>query len=292
MIVVGNVHEQGHYQTRIENIPGDILAYDAATGKPRWKFHVIPKPGEFGHDTWKNDAWTRTGDVSSWAPMSADPERGLVHILTNPPTIDFFGGFRPGDNPFGTSLLALDVKTGRRVRHFQMVHHDIWNSDNPQAPVLLDVTIDGRRTLIVVETTKQGFAYVFNRLTGQPIWPFEERPVAASDLPGEIPSPTQPFPTRPKPLEIQELTEDNLIDFTPELRQQALEIRRRDKMVLFNPPIQVGHPSGLRSSSAARPAPATSTDPLSLTPRPVALRDDITAVPIREHGAGREDGRT
>ena len=248
VIVVGNVHEQGYYQTRIENIPGDILAYDAGTGKPRWKFHVIPKPGEFGHDTWKNDAWMRTGDVSSWAPMSADPERGLVYIPTNPPTIDFFGGFRPGDNLFGTSLLALDVKTGRRVWHFQMVHHDIWNFDNPQAPVLLDVTIDGRRTPIVVETTKQGFAYVFNRLTGQPIWPIEERPVAASDLPGEILSPTQPFPTRPKPFEIQELTEDNLIDFTPELRQQALEIRRRYKTgPLFNPPIQVGHPSGLRS---------------------------------------------
>ena len=196
VVVVGNVHEQGYYQTREENIPGDILAYDARTGKPMWKFHVIPRPGEFGHDTWKNDAWKRTGDVSSWAPMSADPARGLVYIPTNPPTIDFFGGFRPGDNLFGTSLLALDVKTGKRVWHFQMVHHDIWNFDNPQAPVLLDVPINGKRTPIVVETTKQGFAYVFNRETGQPIWPIEERPVAASDLPGEMLSPTQPFPTQ------------------------------------------------------------------------------------------------
>ena len=248
VIVVGNVHEQGYYQTRIENIPGDILAYDAKTGQPMWKFHVIPRPGEFGHDTWKTDAWKRTGDVSSWAPMSADPERGLVYIPTNPPTIDFFGGFRPGDNLFGTSLLALDVKTGRRAWHFQMVHHDIWNFDNPNAPVLMDVTIDGRRTPIVVETTKQGFAYTFNRETGAPIWPIEERPVAASDLPGELLSPTQPFPTRPRPLEIQELTEDALIDFTPDLRKQALEIVKRYKIgPLFNPPIQVGHPSGLRS---------------------------------------------
>ena len=184
VVVVGNVHEQGYYQTREENIPGDILAYDARTGKPMWKFHVIPRPGEFGHDTWKNDAWKRTGDVSSWAPMSADPARGLVYIPTNPPTIDFFGGFRPGDNLFGTSLLALDVKTGKRVWHFQMVHHDIWNFDNPQAPVLLDVPINGKRTPIVVETTKQGFAYVFNRETGQPIWPIEERPVAAVGSPG------------------------------------------------------------------------------------------------------------
>ena len=144
VVVVGNVHEQGYYQTRIENIPGDILAYDAGSGKHLWKFHVIPRPGEFGHDTWENDAWKRTGDVSSWAPMSADPERGLVYIPTNPPTIDFFGGFRPGNNLFGTSILALDVKTGKRVWHFQTVHHDIWNFDNPTAPVLLNVNVSGR----------------------------------------------------------------------------------------------------------------------------------------------------
>jgi quinoprotein glucose dehydrogenase len=248
VVVVGNVHEQGYYQTRIENIPGDILAYDAKTGKHLWKFHVIPRPGEFGHETWKNDAWKRTGDVSSWAPMSADPARGLVYVPTNPPTIDFFGGFRPGDNLFGTSILALDVKTGKRVWHFQTVHHDIWNFDNPHAPVLLDVTLDGRRTPIVVETTKQGFAYTFNRETGKPIWPIEERPVAPSDLPGEVLSPTQPFPTRPKAFEIQELTEDNLIDFTPELKKEAIETLKNYKVgPLFNPPIQVGHPSGKRS---------------------------------------------
>ena len=248
VVVVGNVHEQGYYQTRIENIPGDILAYDARSGRHLWKFHVIPRPGEFGHETWENDAWKRTGDVSSWAPMSADPARGLVYIPTNPPTIDFFGGFRPGDNLFGTSILALDVKTGKRVWHFQTVHHDIWNFDNPTAPVLMDVTIDGRRTPILVQTTKQGFAYTFNRETGLPIWPIVERPVAASDLPGEKLSPTQPFPTKPKPLEIQELTVDNLIDFTPELRQEAMATIKHYKTgPLFTPPIQVGHPSGLRS---------------------------------------------
>jgi quinoprotein glucose dehydrogenase len=248
VVVVGNVHEQGYYQTRIENIPGDILGYDARTGKPLWKFHVIPRPGEFGHETWENDAWKRTGDVSSWAPMSADPARGLVYVPTNPPTIDFYGGFRPGANLFGTSILALDVKTGRRVWHFQTVHHDIWNFDNPGPPVLLDVTIDGRPTPIAVQTTKQGFAYTLNRATGQPVWPIEERPVAQSDLPGEQLSPTQPFPTRPKPLEIQELSDDNLIDFTPELKQEAREIVKRYKIgPLFNPPIQVGHASGLRS---------------------------------------------
>ena len=248
VIVVGNVHEQGYYQTRTENIPGDILAYDTRTGKHLWKFHVIPRPGEFGHETWENDAWKRTGDVSSWAPMSADPERGLVYIPTNPPTIDFFGGFRPGNNLFGTSILALDVKTGKRVWHFQTVHHDIWNFDNPTAPVLMDVNVNGRRTPILVQTTKQGFAYTFNRHTGEPIWPIVERPVAQSDVPGEKLSPTQPFPTKPAAFEIQELSEDNLIDFTPELRQEALKTIKNYKTgPLFNPPIQVGHPSGLRS---------------------------------------------
>jgi glucose dehydrogenase len=248
VVVVGNVHEQGYYQTRIENIPGDILAYDSRSGKHLWKFHVIPRPGEFGHETWENDSWVRTGDVSSWAPMSADLERGLVYIPTNPPTIDFFGGFRPGHNLFGTSILALDVKTGKRVWHFQTVHHDIWNFDNPTAPVLMNVDVSGKQTPILVQTTKQGFAYTFNRVTGEPIWPIEERPVAQSDLPGEKLSPTQPFPTRPAAFEIQELTEDLLIDFTPELRQEALKIIKNYKVgPLFNPPIQVGHPSGLRS---------------------------------------------
>ena len=248
VVIVGNVHEQGYYQTRTENIPGDILAYDAATGEFLWKFHVVPRPGEFGHETWENDAWQRTGDISSWAPMSADPELGLVYIPTNPPTIDFYGGLRPGDNLFGTSILALDVETGERVWHFQTVHHDIWNFDNPAAPVLLDVVVDGRPVPIAVETTKQGFAYTFNRETGEPVWPMEERPVPQSEIPGEQLSPTQPFPTKPAAFELQGLTEDDLIDFTPELRQAALEIVKNYSIgPLFNPPIQVGHPSGLRS---------------------------------------------
>ena len=248
VVIVGNVHEQGYYQTRTENIPGDILAYDAATGEFLWKFHVIPRPGEFGHDTWENDAWQRTGDISSWAPMSADPELGLVYVPTNPPTVDFYGGFRPGDNLFGTSIIALDVQTGERRWHFQTVHHDIWNFDNPQAPVLLDVIVDGQPTPIAVETTKQGFAYTFNRETGEPVWPIEERPVPQSEIPGEQLSATQPFPTKPAAFELQGLTEDDLIDFTPELRAEALQIVKNYRTgPLFNPPIQVGHPSGLRS---------------------------------------------
>ena len=267
VIVVGNSHEQGYNQTRVENVPGDIMGYDARSGEFLWKFHVIPRPGEFGHDTWENNSWLTAGDVSSWAPMSADPELGLVYIPTNPPTIDFYGGFRPGDNLFGTSVIALDVQTGERVWHFQTVHHDIWNFDNPTAPILLDVTIDGEPTPILVQTTKQGWAYTFNRETGEPIWPIEERPVPQSEVPGEQLSLTQPFPTWPLAYEEQGLTEDDLIDFTPELRLDALGIIQNYRIgPIFNPPIQMGHPSGLRSfvscpSGATNIPGPTSADP-------------------------------
>ena len=267
VIVVGNSHEQGYNQTRIENVPGDIMGYDARTGEFLWKFHVIPRPGEFGHDTWENESWLTAGDVSSWAPMSADPERGIVYIPTNPPTIDFYGGFRPGDNLFGTSVIALDVQTGERVWHFQTVHHDIWNFDNPTAPILLDVTVDGEQTPIVVQTTKQGWAFTFNRETGEPIWPIEERPVPPSEVPGEQLSLTQPFPTWPLAYEEQGLTEDDLIDFTPELRQQALEIVQNYRIgPIFNPPIQMGHPSGLRSFVSCPSGATNITGPTSADP--------------------------
>ena len=267
VIVVGNSHEQGYNQTRVENVPGDIMGYDARTGEFLWKFHVIPRPGEFGHDTWENGSWLTAGDVSSWAPMSADPERGIVYIPTNPPTIDFYGGFRPGDNLFGTSVIALDVQTGERVWHFQTVHHDIWNFDNPTAPILLDVTVDGEQTPIVVQTTKQGWAFTFNRETGEPIWPIEERPVPQSEVPGEQLSLTQPFPTWPLAYEEQGLTEDDLIDFTPELRRQALEIIQNYRIgPIFNPPIQMGHPSGLRSFVSCPSGATNITGPTSADP--------------------------
>ena len=267
VVVVGNSAEQGYNQTRIENVPGDIMGYDARTGEHLWKFHVIPRPGEFGHDTWENDAWEWTGDVSSWAPISADPERGLVFVPTNPPTIDFYGGFRPGDGLFGTSVIALDVQTGERAWHFQTVHHDIWNFDNPTAPVVMNVTVDGRPREIVVQTTKQGWAFTFDRETGEPIWPIEERAVPQSEVPGEQLSPTQPFPTRPAAFEMQGLTEDDLIDFTRELRTEALQIVENYRLgPIFNPPIQRGHSSGLRSfvscpSGASNIFGPTSADP-------------------------------
>jgi glucose dehydrogenase len=249
VVVVGNSAEQGYNQTRREMIPGDILGYDARTGENLWKFDVLPGPGEVGHETWENDAWQWTGDISSWAPLSADPELGLVYIPTNGATQDYYGGFRPGDNLFSTSLIALDVQTGERRWHYQLVHHDIWNYDTPQVPVLADVTVDGVETPIVAQATKQAFLYVFNRETGEPIWPIEERPVPQSLIPGEKLSPTQPFPTKPAAYDMQGLTEDDLLDYTPELRQRAIEAVADFQIgPLFLPPLHRDNDLGKRGA--------------------------------------------
>ena len=249
VVVVGNSAEQGYNQSRVENVPGDILGYDAETGEFLWKFNVLPGPGEFGHETWENDAWEWTGDISSWAPLSADPNLGLVYVPTNGATLDFYGGFRPGDNLFSTSLIALDVQTGERAWHYQLVHHDIWNYDTPTAPVLMDVTQNGQVVPIVAQVTKQSFVYTFNRETGDPIWPIEERPVPASRVPGEQLSETQPFPTKPAPYEIQGLTHDDLIDFTPELREQMIAILEEYEIgPLFNPPLHRDNDLGKKAA--------------------------------------------
>ena len=242
-VVVGNSHEQGYSQTRVENVPGDILAYDARTGEHRWKFNVIPQSeSEFGFETWENDAWDWTGDVSSWAPLSADLERGIVYIPTNAPTIDYYGGFRPGNNLFGTSTIAIDVESGQRVWHFQTVHHPIWNYDLPNVPILVDVTVDGQEVPMAIQTTKQGMTFAFNRETGAPVWPIEERPAPASIVPGEQLSSTQPFPTRPAPLNPLGLTEDDVIDLTPELKQEAIEILSRFRVGgPYMPPLPDNH---------------------------------------------------
>jgi quinoprotein glucose dehydrogenase len=246
VVVVGNSAEQGYRQTRIENVPGDILAYDARTGDLKWKFNVVPRPGEFGHDTWENEAWQWIGDVSSWAPMSADPELGLVYVVTNGATIDYYGGHHPGDNLFSTSIIALDATTGERRWHYQMVHHDIWNYDTPTAPVLMDVTVDGREIKGLFQATKQVFLYALNRETGEPIWPIEERDVPPSTVPGEQLAATQPFPTRPAPYDLQGRTEDHLIDYTPEIKEQARQVALEHNLFnnLFDPPRTIDDPAG------------------------------------------------
>jgi glucose dehydrogenase len=246
VVIVGNSNEQGYNQSRIENVPGDILAYDARSGDFLWKFHMLPREGEFGAETWEDGSGYWSGNLGSWAPMSADPERGLVFIPTKGGVMDFYGGFRPGDNLFGNSVVALDVRTGERVWHNQLVRHDVWNYDTPVAPVVMDVTVDGQRIPGVFQASKQAFLYAFNRETGEPIWPIEDRPVPQSRVPGEKLAATQPFPTWPLPYDLQGRTEDHLIDYTPELRQRALEIAREGDLFapLFNPPTHVGNAEG------------------------------------------------
>ncbi len=247
VLIVGNSAEQGYNQTRIENVPGDILGYDARTGKFLWKFHVIPRPGEFGHDTWENDAWKWTGDVSSWAPMSADTTRGIVYIPTNGATIDYFGGFRPGHNLFSTSVIALDVKTGKRVWHQQLVHHDIWNYDTPTPPMLMDVNVAGKGKIPgLFQVTKQAWVYSYNRHTGEPIWPIVERPAPASLVPEERLAKTQPHVTRPAPFDLQGRTEAHLIDYTPEVRKLALARAKEMDLLapLFAAPTHRGNKEG------------------------------------------------
>ena len=225
VVLVG--HQPSYGQTRIENVPGDIMGFDAATGEFLWKFHVIPRPGEFGHDTWHNDAWQWSGDMSSWAPASADPELGLVYIVTNASTVQFYAGHRPGDNLFGGSVLALDVRTGERKWHFQIHRSDQWNYDLPTPPMLMDLTVDGQRIPALIQNTKQGLIFAFNRETGEPIWPIEDRQVLQTEVPGNYTSPTQPYQTELQtvdPIVIEGLTEEFVIDYTPDLKQRALEI--------------------------------------------------------------------
>jgi quinoprotein glucose dehydrogenase len=249
VVVVGNSHDRGYYPENKENIPGHVRGYDAKTGRMLWRFHVIPRAGEFGNDTWENGSWKYTGNVSAWAPLSADSELGLVYVPTDTPTNDYYGGHRHGMNLYGTSLIAIDVKTGKKAWHFQMVHHDVWNYDTPDAPKLLDITVAGRRIPAIAQATKQGFLYVLNRATGQPVWPMEERPVPQSDVPTEKTWPTQPFPTKPPAFELQGITENDLIDFTPELREQALRLARQYRMgPIFTPPSLAKAPDGTKGA--------------------------------------------
>ena len=240
VIIVGNSHIHGYYPIRLRNLPSYIRGFDVRTGKQLWKFNLIPEPGEFGAETWKNGSKVGTpgvGKNDAWAPYSADPELGLVYIPVGMPLMDEYGGHRPGDNLFGNSIVALDVKTGKRKWHFQMVHHDIWDYDTPMAPNLLDVTVNGQRRRILAQPTKQGWLYVFDRVTGEPIWPIVETPVMASEVPGEVASPTQPIPSKPAPYAQQGLVESDLIDYTPAIKEAALKVAKSCRMgPYFIPP--------------------------------------------------------
>ncbi|MGE3959752.1 MAG: pyrroloquinoline quinone-dependent dehydrogenase [Vicinamibacterales bacterium] len=243
-IIIGAAHLTGRVPVSMTNTKGYIRGYDVRTGRRLWTFHTIPRPGEFGNDTWEGDSWSYTGNAGVWAQMTVDEELGLVYLPVETPTGDEYGGHRHGNNLFAESLVALDLKTGQRKWHFQFIHHGIWDWDVPCAPILADITVDGRRIKAIAQPTKQGWVYVFDRATGQPVWPIVEKPVPQSDVPGEKTSPTQPFPTRPPAFERQGVSEDDLIDFTPALRAEALQVIARYKIgPIFTPPV-VSDPNG------------------------------------------------
>jgi quinoprotein glucose dehydrogenase len=249
VIVVGSAHHVGMRPPSRVNTPGDIRGFDVRTGELLWTFNPIPEPGEAGHETWLDDAWRFTGNAGVWTTMSYDPESGLVYLPTEAATGDYFGGHRPGENLFSSSVVALDARTGERRWHFQIIHHDIWDWDNPTAPILADVTVDGRARKLAVQLTKQSFAYVFDRITGEPIWPIEERPVPQSDVPGEWTSPTQPIPTRPAPYDRQGFSEADLIALTPEVHERARRLASRYRMGgLYTPPSVKDAPDGTQGT--------------------------------------------
>jgi quinoprotein glucose dehydrogenase len=233
VIVVGNSSVHGYYPIRLHNIPGYIRGFDIHTGRQLWVFNLIPQPGEYGADSWKSSSKVGSegvGKNDAWATYSADPALGLVYIPVGMPLMDEYGGHRPGDNLFGTSLVALDVKTGKRKWHFQTVHHDIWDYDNPMSPNLMDINVNGQRRQVVAQTTKQGWVYTFDRVTGVPIWPMPETPVLQSDVPGEKTSATQPIPSKPAPYSQQGLVEADLIDYTPAIKDSALKLAKKCRM--------------------------------------------------------------
>ncbi len=212
------------YNITREAPPGWMRGFDVHSGRTKWTFHTIPQGDEYGNDTWGGDSWRVTGKVGVWSMMSADTELGMIYLPTNTPAPDYYGGHRPGQNLFAESIVALNIETGQREWHFQAVHHGLWDYDFPAAPNLVDIEVNGRPVKALAQVSKQGFLYVFDRVTGEPIWPIEERQVPSdTDIPGEQIWPTQPFPTRPAPFEYQGVTLDDLADFTPEIRQMAIE---------------------------------------------------------------------
>jgi quinoprotein glucose dehydrogenase len=238
VIVIGAAHLPGGQPKSKTHEKGFIRGYDARTGKRLWIFHTIPSPGEFGNDTWLKDSWAYTGNAGVWGQMTIDEELGMVYLPVELPTGDYYGGNRPGNGLFGESVVALDLKTGVRKWHYQLVHHGIWDMDIPCAPILADITVDGRRIKAIAQPTKQGWLYVFDRTNGKPVWPIEERPVPKGEVPGEWYAPTQPYVTKPPAYESQGVLESDLIDFTPELKAEALRIVSRYKLgPIFTPPV-------------------------------------------------------
>jgi len=245
--IVGSSFREGGTVKTHNNTKGLVRAFDVRTGKLLWTFNTIPRPGEFGNDTWEGDSWAVNGNTGVWSQITVDEDLGLVYLPVETPTSDYYGGHRPGNNLFAESIVCVDLKTGARKWHYQIVHHPIWNYDMSSAPILADITVNGRAIKAVAVGGKQGALYVFDRVSGQPVWPIEERPVPQSDVPGEKTSPTQPFPTKPPAYARNYLkVPDDLIDFTPALRAEALDVVKRYKVGpwMYNPAI-LGNVNGL-----------------------------------------------
>jgi quinoprotein glucose dehydrogenase len=243
-IIVGAAHKSGGVPKSRGNVKGYVRGFDVRTGRRLWIFHTIPRPGEFGYDTWEKDSADYTGNTGVWGQISVDPDLGMAYLPVELPTGDYYGGHRPGNGLFGESVVAVDLKTGQRKWHYQLVHHGIWDMDIPCAPMLVDINVNGRAIKALAQPTKQAFLYVFDRTNGQPVWPIVERPVEQSTVPGEKTSPTQPFPTKPPAYNKQGAVIDDLINFTPELRAEAVKLASMYHMgPVFTPPV-VSKPEG------------------------------------------------
>jgi quinoprotein glucose dehydrogenase len=250
VVVTGNTAGAGDGGNKKEAAPEDVRGFDALTGKLLWTFHVVPRPGEFGNDTWGNDSWKAAGDLGAWNQMTGDEELGYVYIPLTAPTAAWYGGWRPGDNLYSNTLVALDARTGKRVWHFQLIHHDLWEYDSVGPAMLGDITVEGRRIKAVMQASKNAFLYVLDRTNGRPVWPIEERPVPPSTVPGEHASPTQPFPTKPPAFDLQGISDADLIDYTPELKERARAIVK-DYVIgpLYTPPsVPSAEPGGKKGT--------------------------------------------
>ena len=296
VVIVGSSMREGATVPTHNNTKGLVRAFDVRTGRKLWQFNTIPRPGEFGAETWENNSWAVNGNTGVWNQITVDDELGLVYLPVETPSSDYYGGHRPGSNLFAESLVCLDLKTGLRKWHFQLVHHPIWNFDISAAPILADINVDGRAIKAVAQPTKQGFLYVFDRVTGKPVWPIEERPVPQSDVPGEKTSPTQPFPTRPPAYARNFLkAPDDLIDFTPELRARAVEVLKRYKVEPspFTPPI-LGDVNGLLGAIGAGTAtnwPGSAYDPETHTVFAQAANNAVSSRSLVAPPAGFSDIR-
>src|SRR5258708_7157791 len=279
------------------NTKGLVRAFEVRSGKLLWTFNTIPKPGEFGNDTWENESWAINGNTGVWTQITVDEEAGLAYLPVESPTSDFYGGHRPGNNLFGDTLVCVDLKTGQRKWHFQVAHHPIWDYDLSSAPILADISVNGKAIKAVALPSKEAFLYVFDRVTGQPVWPIEEKPVPQSDVPGEKTSPTQPFPTKPPAYARQAITIDELINFTPALRADALEIVKQYRMgPMFLPAVvsRVGGP--LASLTIGTPGggtnwPGGSYDPATHTVYASAANAGVSPLGLVEPPAGFSDIR-